>query len=292
MFADAVKNVRWWACGLGLLVAGTMVSCAGMQPGAASKLEAEAKKSVVAPASGGPAGWPTYHQDRGSYQAAAMAHQAYFFPALEARSSFAGAAGPAGFDGRPPFSVYPSGPADGQPLFPYQAEVEQGPGLDYRLEKLAREVAGKVFYQLREDEPEIERLRLAVVVAVPISDLKRESEFGRVVAEYLLTDLADRGLSVTELRLGRDIHIIPQTGEFVLSRNIGEMASHQQDLDYVVVSTYSNTRRTLVLHGRLVALDDGLVRTSWRHSLPLDRELRGLFEVGGRPSVVNIRSMM
>jgi hypothetical protein len=150
-------------------------------------------------------------------------------------------------------------------------------GTENMLAELSQEVAGKIFYELKEEGLNNLSAKVAVVAAVPLSDLKRESEFGRIVAEYYLTDLADRGLQVTELRMGSDINILPQTGEFLLSRNVGEIANNTPALDYVVVSTFSNTRKTLILQGRLISLKSGLVKTSWRYNLPLNRELLSLF---------------
>jgi hypothetical protein len=133
--------------------------------------------------------------------------------------------------------------------------------------------------------------KIAVVNAVPLSDFKRETEFGRVMGEYLLTDLADRGLTVTELRLGKDITILPQTGEFILSRNIGELANKMPELEYVVVTTFANTHKTLIVQGRLVRLKDGLVKTSWRYSLPLTRELLGLFQAVEAPYKIAVKGI-
>ncbi len=160
-----------------------------------------------------------------------------------------------------------------------------------RLGEITREIAGKVFYELRDEGQDAFAARIAVVAAVPLSDFKKETEFGRLVSEYLLTDLADRGLKVTELRLGRDINILPRTGEFIMSRNPGELASNVQDLDYVVVSTFSNTRRSLILQGRLVSLKNGLVESAWRYTMPLSRELVGLFSVGRKPYTISVRGM-
>lgn len=164
-------------------------------------------------------------------------------------------------------------------VYRYMPETVPSLGTESRLAEISREVAGKIYYELKEDGGKHLTARVAVVNAVPLSDLKRETEFGRIMGEYLLTDLADRGLRLTELRLGKEINILPQTGEFILSRNLGELASKAPELDYVVVSTFSNTRKTLIVQGRLVRLKDGQVATSWRHSLPLNRELLGLFHV-------------
>lgn len=265
-------SAPWRHCALALLLLGGLAACAGLQ----SQASAPAASSEAAATA-------VYERQQ------AMA-PAYFVPTLEARPAVNSTGGRAWQAA----SYLPPRPGvgEGRPLFPYQPEAPEGPGLEVRLGEIAREVAGKVFYQLRQDEKALADIRLAVVQAVPLADLKRESEFGRVLAEFFLTDLADRGLRVQELRLGRDIHIIPQTGEFVLSRNVGELASDQQALDYVLLSTFSNTRQTLMLHGRLVGLQDGLVRTSWRHTLPLDRELRALFGKPAEPYSIAIRGMM
>ena len=164
-------------------------------------------------------------------------------------------------------------------------------GTEDLLSELCKEVAGKVFYRLKLNGERHLTSRVAVVAAVPLSDLKRETEFGRLVGEELLTDLADRGLKVTELRLGREINILPQTGEFILTRNIGELANEAPMLDYVVVSTFTNTRKTLILQGRLVGLKTGLVETSWRYTLPLNRELLGLFHEAEQPFTIAVKGM-
>jgi hypothetical protein len=161
--------------------------------------------------------------------------------------------------------------------------VSPGNGADSAvlLAQISREAAGKVSQALQGEQGFVGRI--AVVNAVPLSNFKRDTEFGRVMGEYLLTDLADRGLTVTELRLGEEIAILPQTGEFLLSRNIAELAGKNPALDYAVVSTFANTRKTLIVQGRLVRLSDGLIKTSWRHTLPLTAELRGLFQEAQPP---------
>jgi len=165
------------------------------------------------------------------------------------------------------------------------------PGTESLLSGISEEIAGKVFYTLKAGGDRHVFSKLAVVIAVPLSDLKRETEFGRLIAEYLLTDLADRGLQVKELRLGKDILIVPLTGEFIMSRNIGELAEQNPELDYVVVSTFSNTRKNLILQGRAVNLKTNLVEVSWRYSLPLTKELLALFHEAEQPFTIPIKGM-
>ncbi|MEW6429784.1 MAG: FlgO family outer membrane protein [Thermodesulfobacteriota bacterium] len=173
-------------------------------------------------------------------------------------------------------------PAVAYPVYRYLPEGSDPAATETTLSAISREIAGKVFYELKEESGSASSARVAVVNAVPLSDFKRETEFGRLLGEYLLTDLADRGLRVNELRLGREITILPQTGEFIMTRNIGELATAQPALDHIVVSTFSNTRRTLIVQGRLVELSTGIIKTSWRYGLPLTRELLALFHGPGQ----------
>ncbi|MFA7384180.1 MAG: FlgO family outer membrane protein [Desulfurivibrionaceae bacterium] len=164
-------------------------------------------------------------------------------------------------------------------------------GTEILLAEMAQEVAGKVFYEMQGEGDMNVAARIAVVNGVPLSNLKLDTEFGRVVGEYLLTDLADRGLKVTELRMGKDITILPQTGEFILSRNTGELAIRTPEVEYVVVTTFANTRKTLIVQGRLVRLSDGAVKTSWRYSLPLNQELLALFQSSVPPYKIAVKGI-
>lgn len=177
-------------------------------------------------------------------------------------------------------------------VYQYLPDTAKTVGTENLLSEMSKEIAGKVFYELQEDAGEMNSTgKIAVVNAVPLSDFKRDTEFGRVMGEYMLTDLADRGLKVTELRLGKDITILPQTGEFILARNIGELANKMPELEYVVVTTFANTRKTLVVQGRMVRLADGAVKTSWRYSMPLNRELLGLFQQPEAPYKIAVKGI-
>jgi TolB-like protein len=174
-------------------------------------------------------------------------------------------------------------------IFHYMPDSSKSQGTESRISEMSKEVAGKVFYQLKDDGEKNLSSTVAVVGAVPLSDLKRETEFGRMIAEFLLTDLADRGMRVTELRLGREINIMEQGGEYILSRNLNELANSTPELNYVVVSTFTNTRKTLIVQGRLVNLHNGLVKTSWRYTMPLNKELLGLFHTIEPPFTIAVK---
>ncbi|MFO7761652.1 MAG: FlgO family outer membrane protein [Desulfobia sp.] len=176
-------------------------------------------------------------------------------------------------------------------VYQYVPDFFRSQSTEKMISDISEKAAGKVYYSLKDEGGQNYTAKVAVVAAVPLSDLKRDTEFGRLIAEYLLTDLADRGIKVTELRLGKEINIMAQTGEFILTRNIGELAEIFQELDYVLVSTFSNTRKKLIVQGRLVDLKNGLIKTSWRDTLPINRELLGLFHDAPKPHTIAVKGM-
>jgi len=176
-------------------------------------------------------------------------------------------------------------------VYQYKSDASRSYGTENILSEMSKEVAGKVFYEMKDEGQHSMTSRVAIVCAVPLSDLKRETEFGRMVAEYYLTDLADRGILVKELRLGKDINILPQSGEFILSQNIGELANESPALDYVVVSTFTNTQKALILQGRMISLQSGLIKTSWRYNIPLNRELTVLLDANKQPFTIAVKGM-
>lgn len=184
-----------------------------------------------------------------------------------------------------------STPTGNHRVLQYRSNASRSYGTENLLSEMSKEVAGKVFYKMKDEGQHVMSSRVAVVCAVPLSDLKRETEFGRAVAEYYLTDLADRGIQVKELRLGRDINILPQTGEFILSQNIGELANDSPALDYVVVSTFTNTRKTLILQGRMISLQTGLVKAAWRYNMPLNQELITLLGGTDQPVTIAVKGI-
>ena len=59
----------------------------------------------------------------------------------------------------------------------------------------------------------------------------------------------------------------------------------------MVVTTFANTRKTLIVQGRLVRLSDGAIRTSWRYSLPLNQELLALFQSSTPPYKIAVKGI-
>ena len=82
---------------------------------------------------------------------------------------------------------------------------------------------------------------IIVASLVSVDDVHKSSTFGRMSAEIIAARLSQHGYNVKELKMNQDqIYIKTREGEFVLSRDIKDIAS-KHNVQAVVVGTYAET---------------------------------------------------
>ncbi len=122
----------------------------------------------------------------------------------------------------------------------------------------------------QEDRP------VLVTTLVENTDLDQSSDFGRTLQNHIASRFVRRGFPVREIRLRSDLLILQKEGEFMLSRDLSELADRQQ-AQAVVVGTYSLADRVMYLSVRLVRPKDRTILATWDKRLCLDeRTLRML----------------
>ncbi len=92
---------------------------------------------------------------------------------------------------------------------------------------------------------------VVVTTFVDLGHLKGGSRFGRQVSEQLVYKLHTMGYRVFELRMGKDVNIVDNNGEFALTRKLEEMAAPYKP-DAVVAGTYEVAGSVITVHARLL----------------------------------------
>ncbi len=92
---------------------------------------------------------------------------------------------------------------------------------------------------------------VVVTTFVDLGHLKGGSRFGRQVSERLVYVLHTMGYRVFELRMGKDVNIVDNNGEFALTRKLEEMAAPYKP-DAVVVGTYGAAGNVVTVQVRLL----------------------------------------
>jgi TolB-like protein len=109
---------------------------------------------------------------------------------------------------------------------------------------------------LREFDPTAKTV--AVVAFVELDKVEETSTFGRYVAERMGQELHRLGFKTLELRQRKDIEIIHDKGEFILSRRSSELLKKAR-IEAVTVGSYVIVGDEVVVNTRLLGVDTGRV---------------------------------
>ena len=108
-----------------------------------------------------------------------------------------------------------------------------------------------------------------IATLVNNDDLADTSSFGRSFQNNLAAGFVERGYTVREVKLRHDLLVEKEKGEFLLTRDLREMAG-QQNAQAVVVGTYTMANRVMYLSVRLVNPVDQTIRAAYEDKLYLD----------------------
>jgi len=116
---------------------------------------------------------------------------------------------------------------------------------------------------------------LIVATLANIDALVQSSTLGRVISEQLATRLTQTGHSVVELKVRNGIYMKRNEGEFLLTREIKEVAAAHK-AEGVVVGTYAESAGFVHVSLKLVNPANNLVVSAYDYSLPLDKHVRSM----------------
>ena len=107
---------------------------------------------------------------------------------------------------------------------------------------------------------------------VRLDNLKKTSEFGRVLSESLINELSNRGFNVVEFR-GQVSVSVNEQGEYFITRDISRLKDTIAST-YVVVGTYSRQYGKIMLNARVIDNATGQIisssRSTYDHGLRND----------------------
>ena len=131
---------------------------------------------------------------------------------------------------------------------------------------------------------------IAVSTFVDLDNLEDTSAFGRYVAEELSTELYKLGFRLRELRQMEQVDIVPEKGEFALSRKTAKLMK-KFHLDAIVAGTYTMVGDEVVVNARMLSLDTARVVSVGQMTANVQRKgyVRGLLKRGSGRSAPTVR---
>lgn len=112
---------------------------------------------------------------------------------------------------------------------------------------------------------------ILVASFVNIDDLAQSSTFGRLVSEHFASRFNQKGYATIELKLRTTVFLKKGSGEFVLSREIGEIGL-KHSAQAVIVGTYAVASDRVYVTARVVNVQDNRILSSYDYSVPVGRD--------------------
>lgn len=121
-----------------------------------------------------------------------------------------------------------------------------------------------------------------VTTFVDNNDLRQTSRLGRILQEHIASRLVQRGYTVRETKLAGTLHIEPQSGETILSRDLAQLSTGQQ-AQAILVGTISRSNRILYISARLINPVNNNILATDDSQLYMDDDILALFGLQQQP---------
>ncbi|MCP5441597.1 MAG: hypothetical protein H6968_00980 [Chromatiaceae bacterium] len=103
---------------------------------------------------------------------------------------------------------------------------------------------------------------------VNIDNLFQSSTFGRMVSQQVVTQFSNKGFTVIEMLLRKNVYIKSQSGEFLLSRELQNISA-EHNAQAVIVGTYAQGSRSLFVTAKVIDAVTNIVIASHDYVLPI-----------------------
>ncbi|MFA7239672.1 MAG: FlgO family outer membrane protein [Sulfuricellaceae bacterium] len=114
-----------------------------------------------------------------------------------------------------------------------------------------------------------------VATLVNIDKLEQSSTFGRLISEQLASRITQLGHNVVELKVRNSVFMKRNEGEFLLTREIKEVATAHK-AQAIVVGTYAEASDFVYVSLKVVNPTNSLILAAYDYALPMDKEIRRL----------------
>lgn len=145
-------------------------------------------------------------------------------------------------------------------------------------EQLMMRFAGDNQDMSRKEREALARARITIMGTTPvnINNLDEASPLSRQMTEEISRWLINAGYRFQELRKGRDIRFDKLKGEFILTRDVRQLASTQGTSQAILAGTYVTTSEQVRFSMRLIHTSSNEVLAMGNATVPITDDLRPL----------------
>ena len=139
------------------------------------------------------------------------------------------------------------------------------------------DAADSLSIQLKERKAENEPTVSPVIVLsiVNMNQLNKTSAFGRLISEQLSARMSQLKYNVVELKLRNDILVKNNQGEFLLTREIRDIAD-SVNAQAVLVGTYAENTNDVYVNLKIVRPSNNVVLAGYSYAIPKAANIKGM----------------
>jgi len=126
--------------------------------------------------------------------------------------------------------------------------------------------------------PRQQSMAILTTTFVDNNNLDTTSHFGRLLQDNIGSRFVQRGYSVNEIRMRKDLLIEEGAGETMLTRDLNLLAKNQK-AQAVLVGTISQAQRTMYISARLINPTNNSIISSKNSRLYMDRNVLAMFNL-------------
>ncbi len=126
--------------------------------------------------------------------------------------------------------------------------------------------------------PRQQDMSILTTTFVDNNNLQNTSHFGRLLQDNIGSRFVQRGYTVNEIKLRKDLLIEERSGETILSRNL-KLLSQSQRAQAILVGTISQSQRTMYISARLINPNDSTIISSKNYRLYMDKNVLAMFNL-------------
>lgn len=118
---------------------------------------------------------------------------------------------------------------------------------------------------------------IIMATIVNIDALEQTSTLGRLVSEQVSTRLAQGGLNMLEMKLRNSVYLKRNTGELMLTREIGEVAQ-AHNAQAIVVGSYAETSDMVFINLKVIQPNSNTVLAGQDYVLAKEAIVRSMLQ--------------
>ena len=126
--------------------------------------------------------------------------------------------------------------------------------------------------------PRQQEMAILTTTFVDNNNLRNTSHFGRLLQDNIGSRFVQKGYTVNEVKLRKDLLIEEKSGETILSRNL-KLLEQSQKAQAILVGTISQAQRTMYISARLINPNDSTIIASKNYRLYMDKNVLAMFNL-------------